>query len=137
MSRAGSRDIFFEIANEERIGTRKYIWIHFVLNFLFTHHWKYQLARKKELSIPPIWGCCGPTGGSIFTPGQKNHPAFSEIAAKTHSPFGLFWRAILPVYHRPSKKAGWFFCPGVKIEPPVGPQQPQIGGIKSSFFLAN
>ena len=99
-----------------------------------THHWKYQLAKKKELSIPPIWGCCGPTGGSIFTPGQKNHPAFSEIAAKTHSPFGLFWRAILPVYHRPSKKAGWFFCPGVKIEPPVGPQQPQIGRIKSSFF---
>ena len=33
-----------------------------------------------------------------------------------------------------SEKAGWFFCPGVKIEPPVGPQQPQIGGIESSFF---
>ena len=34
--------------------------------------------KKKELLIPPIWGCCGPTGGSIFTPGQKNHPAFFE-----------------------------------------------------------
>ena len=44
----------------------------------FTHHWKCQLAKKKELLIPPIWGCCGPTGGSIFTPGQKNHPAFFE-----------------------------------------------------------
>ena len=43
-----------------------------------THHWKCQLAKKKELLIPPIWGCCGPTGGSIFTPGQKNHPAFFE-----------------------------------------------------------
>ena len=42
----------------------------------YTHHWKCQLAKKKELLIPPIWGCCGPTGGSIFTPGQKNHPAF-------------------------------------------------------------
>ena len=45
---------------------------------LTTHHWKCQLAKKKELLIPPIWGCCGPTGGSIFTPGQKNHPAFFE-----------------------------------------------------------
>ena len=36
-----------------------------------------------------------------------------------------------------SEKAGWFFCPWVKIEPPVGPQQPQIGGIESSLFLAN
>ena len=36
------------------------------------------VGQKKELLIPPIWGCCGPTGGSIFTPGQKNHPAFFE-----------------------------------------------------------
>ena len=45
---------------------------------------------KKELSIPPIWGCCGPTGGSFFTHGQLKNPAFSEIAAKTHSPFGPY-----------------------------------------------
>ena len=61
-------------------------WCHFETTRLFdllsnnmiTHHWKCQLAKKKELLIPPIWGCCGPTGGSIFTPGQKNHPAFFE-----------------------------------------------------------
>ena len=73
---------------------------------LTTHHWKYQLAKKKELSIPPIWGCCGPTGGSIFTPGQKNHPAFSEIAAKTHSPFGPYLAghfACIP----PALEKGW------------------------------
>ena len=22
----------------------------------YTHHWKFQLAKNKELSIPPIWG---------------------------------------------------------------------------------
>ena len=93
--------------------------------------------KKKELLIPPIWGCCGPTGGSIFTPGQKNHPAFFEgrwytgKMARQKRPNGLCVLAAI------SEKAGWFFCPGVKIEPPVGPQQPQIGGIESSFFLAN
>ena len=71
-----------------------------------THHWRYQLAKQKELSILPIWGCCGPTGGSIFTPGQKNHPAFSEIAAKTHSPFGPYLAghfACIP----PALEKGW------------------------------
>ena len=64
------------------------------------------VGQKKELSIPPIWGCCGPTGGSIFTPGQKNHPAFSEIAAKTHSPFGPYLAghfACIP----PALEKGW------------------------------
>ena len=64
------------------------------------------VGQKKELLIPPIWGCCGPTGGSIFTPGQKNHPAFSEIAAKTHSPFGLYLAghfACIP----PALEKGW------------------------------
>ena len=77
-----------------------------IWNKYLTHHWKYQLAKKKELSIPPIWGCCGPTGGSIFTPGQKNHPAFSEIAAKTHSPFGPYLAghfACIP----PALEKGW------------------------------
>ena len=53
-------------------------WCVAILVIRNTHHWKCQLAKKKELLIPPIWGCCGPTGGSIFTPGQKNHPAFFE-----------------------------------------------------------
>ena len=35
-----------------------------------THHWKCQLAKIKELLIPPIWDCCGPTEGSFFTHGQ-------------------------------------------------------------------
>ena len=38
------------------------------------------------------------------------------------------------MYHRPSKKGGCFICSWVKNESPVGPQQPQIGGIQSSFF---
>ena len=45
---------------------------------------------KKELSIPPIWDCCGPTRDSFFTHRQIKHPAFSEIAVKTHSPFGPY-----------------------------------------------
>ena len=97
-----------------------------------THHWKCQLAKKKELLIPPIWGCCGPTGGSIFTPGQKNHPAFSEIAAKTHSPYLANYFACVA----PALKKGWmFFFPWVKNESLVGPQQSKIGGIESSFFF--
>ena len=43
-----------------------------------THHWKCQLAKKKELLIPPIWDCCGPTEGSFFTHGQIKNPAFFE-----------------------------------------------------------
>ena len=39
------------------------------------------------------------------------------------------------MYHQPSKKGGCFICPWVKNESQVGPQQPQIGGIESSFFL--
>ena len=66
------------------------------------------MAKKNELSIPPIWGCCGPTGGSIFTPGQKNHPAYSEIAAKTHSPFGPYLVGHLASVP-PALKKGWMF----------------------------
>jgi len=58
-------------------------------NFTFlTHHWKCQLAKKKELLIPPIWGFCGPTRGSFSTHRQIKNPASSEIAVKTHSQFG-------------------------------------------------
>ena len=49
-----------------------------ILMEYITHHWKCQLAKKKELLIPHIWGCCGPTGGSIFTPRQIKNPAFFE-----------------------------------------------------------
>ena len=46
------------------------------------------VGEKKELSIPPIWDCCGPTRDSFFTHRQIKHPPFSEISVKTHSPFG-------------------------------------------------
>ena len=38
----------------------------------------YTVGQKKELSIPPIWDCCGPTGGSFFTHGQIKNPTFFE-----------------------------------------------------------
>ena len=103
---------------------------------VFTHHWKCQLAKKKELLIPPIWGCCGLTGNSYFTHEQIKYPTFSDIAAKTH-----MTQSIRPTFGRPIfwytpalKKAGCLICPTVKNEPQVGPQQPQIGGIITSFF---
>ena len=49
-----------------------------LLHLLHTHHWKCQLAKNKELSIPPIWGCWGPTRNSFFTHGQIKHPPFFE-----------------------------------------------------------
>ena len=36
------------------------------------------VGQKKELSIPPIWGCWGPTGDSFFTHEQIKHPPFFE-----------------------------------------------------------
>ena len=74
---------------------------------IITHHWKCQSA-KKELSIPPIWDCCGPTRDSFFTHRQIKHPPFSEIAVKTHSPFGPYlvdYFACVP----PALKKGWMF----------------------------
>ena len=75
---------------------------------LVTHYWKCKSAKKKELSIPPIWDCCGPTRGSFFTHRQIKHPPFSEIAVKTHSPFGPYladYFACVP----PALKKGWMF----------------------------
>ena len=43
-----------------------------------THHAKCQLDKKKELSKPPIWGCCGLTGGSFLTYRPIKHSAFFE-----------------------------------------------------------
>ena len=36
------------------------------------------VGQKKELWIPPIWGCWGPTGDSFFTHEQIKHPPFFE-----------------------------------------------------------
>ena len=66
--------------------------------------------------------------------GKKTIQPFSRaggIQAKWPAKYGPNGLCVLAAI---SEKAGWFFCPGVKIEPPVGPQQPQIGGIESSFF---
>ena len=74
------------------------------------------VGQKKELLIPPIWGCCGPTGGSIFTPGQKNHPAFFEgrwytgKMARQKRPNGLCVLAAI------SEKAGFFNFTLIKNE---------------------
>ena len=81
----------------------------YVENFcLVTHHWKCQLAKNKELSIPPICDCCVPTRDSFFTYRQIKHPPFSEIAVKTHSPFGPYladYFACVP----PALKKRWMF----------------------------
>ena len=93
---------------------------------------------KKELMIPPIWGCCGPTGGSFLTAGQIKHPAF--LRAGVYQKIGLpnvgRMDCVMCVLAAMSEKAGYLICSCVKYEFPVSPQQPQIGGIKSSFFWA-
>ena len=48
---------------------------------------------------------CGPTGGSFFTHGQLKNPAFSEIAAKTHSPYLVDHLAFIS----PALELGWIF----------------------------
>ena len=48
----------------------KYVSIHTSLEVL--------VGQKKELWIPPIWGCWGPTGDSFFTHEQIKHPPFFE-----------------------------------------------------------
>ena len=95
------------------------------------------MAKKKELSIPPSWDCCGPTSGSFYTHRQIKHSPFLEIAVKTHSPFSPYLADYFACVPPALKKGGCFICSWVKNESPVGPQQPQKGGIQSSFFLAN
>ena len=60
-------------------------------SLLFTHHWKCQLAKNKELLIPPIWDCCGPTEGSFFTHGQIKNPAFFEGRCYTGKMIRQMW----------------------------------------------
>ena len=57
----------------------------------YTHHWKCQLAKIKELLIPPIWDCCGPTEGSFFTHGQIKNPAFFEGRCYTGKMIRQMW----------------------------------------------
>ena len=56
-----------------------------------THYWKCQLAKNKELLIPPIWDCCGPTEGSFFTHGQIKNPAFFEGRCYTGKMIRQMW----------------------------------------------
>ena len=60
-------------------------------NYNSTHHWKCQLAKNKELLIPPIWDCCGPTEGSFFTHGQIKNPAFFEGRCYTGKMIRQMW----------------------------------------------
>ena len=57
----------------------------------FTHHWKCQLAKNKELLIPPIWDCFGPTESSFFTHGQIKNPAFFEGRCYTGKMIRQMW----------------------------------------------
>ena len=72
------------------------------------------VGQKKELLIPPIWGCCGPTRASFFTHSQIKHPASSEIAVKTHSRFGPHLADHFACV-TPALKKGWmFYLPMIK-----------------------
>ena len=79
-----------------------------IISNYYTHHWKCQLAKNKELLIPPIWGCCGPTRGSFFTHRQIKNPASSEIAVKTHSRFCPHLADHFACV-TPALKKGWIF----------------------------
>ena len=75
--------------------------------------------------------------GVFFTHRQIKNPASSEIAVKTHSRLGPYLADHFACV-TPALKKGWiFYLPMGKKWTPVGPQQSQIGGIKSSLFLAN
>ena len=106
--------------------------------FNSTNHWKCQLAKKRSYDMYHLSGVVVDLLEVQFLPlGKKTIQPFSRaggIQAKWPAKYGPNGLCVLAAI---SEKAGWFFCPGVKIEPPVGPQQPQIGGIESSFFLAN
>ena len=95
-----------------------------------THLWKCQLAKNKELLIPPIWDCCGPTEGSFFTHGQIKNPAFFEGRCYTGKMIRQMWAESAGCLNSYLGR-GWIFYVS------MGKQQPQIGGIKSSLFLAN
>ena len=65
---------------------------------------------------------------------SKNQPFWSWQPTYTaHS--AQIWRIFLPVYHRPSKKAGFFIFQYVRDEAWMGSEWPQIGGVSCSFFL--
>ena len=106
--------------------------------FNSTNHWKCQLAKKRSYDMYHLSGVVVDLLEVRFLPlGKKTIQPFSRaggIQAKWPAKYGPNGLCVLAAI---SEKAGWFFCPGVKIEPPVGPQQPQIGGIESSFLLAN
>ena len=66
--------------------------------------------------------------------GKKTIQPFSRaggIQAKWPAKYGPNPLCVLTAI---SEEAGFFICLWVKNEALVGPQQPQVGGIKSSFF---
>ena len=84
---------------------------------------KYELCvgqKKKELSIPSIWDCCGSTRGSFFTHRQIKHPPFSEIAVKTHSQFGPYLVDYFACVPSDLKKGWMFYLPMGKKWMPCG-----------------
>ena len=104
--------------------------------FNSTNHWKCQLAKKRSYDTTYL--------GLLWTYWRF---IFNRWANQTSS---LFKGRCIPenwpakcgpnglcVLAAMSEKAGYLICSCVKYEFPVSPQQPQIGGIKSSFFWAN
>ena len=112
-----------------------------LLKFLIFRNWvlvhtslEVLVGQKKELWIPPIWGCWGPTGDSFFIHEQIKHPAFFEgrwYTGKIICQIWAEWAVCLDSY----LWKGWMFYLSIGKKPPVDPQRPQIGGIKSSFFF--
>ena len=83
-------------------------WILCQLMADITHRWKCQLAKTKELSIPPIWGCWGPTRNSFFTHGQIKHPPFFEGRWYTGKIIRQIWAEWAVCLHSYLWK-GWMF----------------------------
>ena len=84
--------------------------------------------------IPPIWGCCGPTGGSFLTAGQIKHSVFLRAGGIQANWPAKYGPNGLCVFTSISEETGILICLWKKNEPLVGPQQPQIGGIESHFL---
>ena len=68
----------FKVNKKHPISPTILTWWFSMFSLYYTHHCKCQFAKNKELSIPPIWGCWGPTRDSFFTHGQIKHPPFFE-----------------------------------------------------------
>ena len=94
--------------------------------------------KKKELWIPPIWGCWGPTGDSFFTHEQIKHPPFFEgrwYTGKIICQIWAEWAVCLDSY----LWKGWMFylSIGKKLTSSRSTTTPDRWYQKFFFFLAD